>query len=193
MAYSQDENEATTEHYEMFCPLVYIKDKEFGNFRNPYRMLIFASDGFTFVMLLKGDNYKYSARVYQQMRDTIISKAINMHKKLDPIVEYNDENPLEEEEAARFLYFNQSNLAIKQSPKYNNKLLTNELRHFSNVIKLKFDNNPILVEYQITSSSYWLIGRNTSSRITIVVLPLSLSQAEAETEAKRMQLYFPYF
>ena len=82
-----------------------------------------------------------------------------MHSKLDQIVEYNEEKPLDPEENVKLLYYNQSNLAIKQTKKFTNKLLTKEVRHYINVIKNKFTENEHLLEFQVTSSSSWIIGK----------------------------------
>ncbi len=116
-----------------------------------------------------------------------------MFSKLDQIVEFNDEKPLDPEEVVNLCYFNESNLAYKQTQKFTRKILNREMRHYINIITNKFRDNPVLMEYQITTSDYWLIGKNSSPRKIIVILPLTLSQSEAENEAEKIvNGYFAY-
>jgi hypothetical protein len=131
--------------------------------------------------------------VYTKMLDYVFSKGKTMNSKVDPIVEYNDEKPLDAEETVRLYYFNQSNLAIKQTKKYTNKVLTNEIRHWVNVIKLKFDDNELLNDLQVTSNNYWISCKRNMPRLVFVILPLSLTQSEAEKQSNDIvNQYFPY-
>lgn len=107
-------------------------------------------------------------------------------------MEYHDENPLEPEDTTVFVYFNHSNLAIKQTPKFNNKIKSSELCYYINLINTKFEDNPSLIEYQITWSTHWVIGKKNIWKVLIILLPLSLSQSEAEAQSNSIkEMYFP--
>lgn len=190
---TNEDDENKIEFYEMFWPKVYLRDKAIGNTRNPYRMIVVRFDEMSFILLIDEANFKLPERKFRQLYDLIQEKAKNMIYKLGPIVEYNDENPLEQEEHVKFYYFNQSNLAIKMTPKFSRKLMTNEIRHLMNLIKTKFDDNPCMTEYQITSTDYWVIGKRSLPRVLIIILSPTLTQAEAENEANEISSkYFPH-
>jgi hypothetical protein len=131
--------------------------------------------------------------VYTKMLDYIFEKGKTMNSKVDPIVEFNDEKPLDAEETVKLFYYNQSNLAIKQTKKYTNKLLNNEIRHWVNIIKAKFDDNELLLDFQVTSSNYWISCKRNMPRLVFVILPVSMAQSEAEKQANEIvNQYFPY-
>lgn len=189
-----DEDENTIENFEAFIPKVYIKDKVLGNLKEEYRMVLLRFEKISFVIFIKEDKYKFSEEVYKNMYEKVEEKCKNMDKKVDPIVEYNDENPLEPEDKVKFFYYNKMNLAIKYTPALSKKVLTNELKHFLNIIKTKFEDNPSMVEYQLSSTSYWILGKQALSRLLVIVLPINLSQADAENRANEIrEIYFSTF
>ena len=60
--------------------------------------------------------------MYQKLNDFLTEKARGLEEKVDPIVEYNDEKPLDPEDTVKLFYFNHANLAIKQTHKFSRKL-----------------------------------------------------------------------
>lgn len=188
-----DEDENTTHDFEIFSPKIYFSDKTFENELHQYRLIVFWAFKFTFWMWVEEEHLKQSLDVYQKLSDFLTDKAKTMEQKVDPIVEYNDEKPLDPEDTVKLIYFNSANLAIKQTHRFTRKLWTSEIRHFINLIKTKFDDNQDLLEYQVTTSSYWVVGKRSLPRIFIVILPLILSQGEAIEQAKAIyDKYFPY-
>jgi hypothetical protein len=188
-----DDSEKAPQFYDIFAPKIYIADQSTTDKKKPYRLLIIWVEKFHFVLFVKEENFKLSMDVYTKMLDYVFSKGKTMNSKVDPIVEYNDEKPLDAEETVRLYYFNQSNLAIKQTKKYTNKVLTNEIRHWVNVIKLKFDDNELLNDLQVTSNNYWISCKRNMPRLVFVILPLSLTQSEAEKQSDDIvNQYFPY-
>jgi Intu longin-like domain 3 len=137
----------------------------------------------TFVLFLNKDQFKLPEEQYQDLKLRIIEKAESMSKRLDPIVEYNDENPIDQDDLVKFYYFNKINLAIKYTPELSKKVLTNEIRHILNIMKRRFDENSSLTEYQMTSSNNWIIGRQSMSKLLFIILSSSYTQEEAESRA----------
>lgn len=187
-----DEIEYSSDTYEIFAPKVSLLEKYGSPVKKNYRMLIYQHERLTYFLFLEEDKYKLSMDTYVKLDKRLREKAINIEKKLDPLVEFNDENPLEQEDYVKFMYYNESNLAIKLTPKFSKKIMTSELCHLLNVIKCKFSDNPLLTQYQITSTSHWLLGVRSLPRILIIILPAKLSQGEAEDEATAIiNNYFP--
>lgn len=188
-----DDNEDSPQFYEIFAPKIYLADQSTTDKKKLFRLLIVWVEKFHFVLLVKEENFKLSMDVYTKMLDYIFEKGKTMNSKVDPIVEFNDEKPLEAEETVKLFYYNQSNLAIKQTKKYNNKLLNNEIRHWVNIIKAKFDDNELLLDFQVTSSNYWISCKRNMPRLVFVILPVSIAQSEAEKQANEIvNQYFPY-
>ncbi|CAI2362839.1 unnamed protein product [Moneuplotes crassus] len=185
--------EGIPRNYEMFSPKVYIRIDPYSNSYKQYRLLVFCAEGFTIAMFITEDKFRLSFEVYEKMGDYIFNKCKSMFEKVDPKVTVKDEQPLDSEEVIKLMYYNESNLAYKQTHRFTKKLLNKELRHYINIIVNKFKENSSMFEYQVTTSHYWVIGKNSLPRIIIVILPLSLSQAEAESEASLIvKTYFAY-
>jgi len=187
-----DEN--TIQYFEIFAPRVYIKEWQTSNLKTEYRLILAKYEKVTYVLLFKGDSYRMPENTYKSLSQNLYEKAICINRKIDPIVEYNDENPVPEEDPVKFFYYNGTNLAIKFTPGLTQHILSNEIKHFLNVIKCKFDDNSKLREYQVTTTNYWLIGKRWLKKILIVVISSSINQDVAEYEADRIwDTYFSHF
>ena len=187
------EDEDIPPYYSIFSPKVYFRVEPSNNSISQYRLIVIWVESFTFVILLEEDKFRLSFEVYEKMRNFIFEKAKNMFKKIDQIVEYNDEKPLDVEDNMKLIYYNESNLAIKQTVKFTKKTLTKEIRHYINVIRDKFHTNKLLREFQLTSTNHWIIGRRSLPRMVIAILPISLSQEQAELEAENIvNSYFSF-
>jgi hypothetical protein len=178
--------------YELFAPRVFIRDSAHHNIKKPYQMVILKFNKMTFVYFLESaelEEYEYTL-LYERTN----AAASNLVKKIDPVIEYYNENYLRSDSGVKFFYFNEANLAVKYSPSIPIGMFNTELRHFLNIIKEKFNENELLEEYKITTSAFWMIGIKSLWRMIVIMLPLSLSLESMEEEKTRIvNRYFAQF
>lgn len=142
--------------YELFAPRVFIKDSALHHQKRPYQIVVLKFNKMTFVYLL--ENAELEEYEYTLLYERTSTAATNLVKKIDPVIEYYNENYLRNDSGVKFFYFNQANLAVKYSPSIPTGMFNTELRHFLNVIKEKFDENELLEEYKVTTSAFWMVG-----------------------------------
>jgi len=131
---------------------------------------------------------------YTLMYEKTSHAADTLSKKIQPVLDYYNDNYLRFDSKVKFFYFNKSNLAVKFSPSITKDMLNTDLRHFLNVINEKFATNPRLEEFKITTTKYWLVGIKSLSRLLIIMLPVSLAQDKVEEEKIRIvDRYFAQF
>ena len=131
---------------------------------------------------------------YTRMYEKTELAAQSFLKKIDPILEFYNDNYLLNDSKVKFFYFNKSNLAVKYSPSVTKQILNTDLRHFCNIIYEKFESNPDLKEYNVTTTRHWLMGIKSLARFLIIILPASLSLDNADREKERIvKKYFAKF
>ena len=150
-----DQNHSS-QYFEIFAPKVYLKETATTTLKSEYRLLVAQFESLTYILLLKSEEYKMSENSYRDLYQTLHEKSVSIYQSIDAIVEFNDSNPIYEEDRVKFYYYNSINLAIKFTPYFDKNVLSNEIRHHLNIIKEKFDSNDKLNEYQITTTNYWL-------------------------------------
>jgi hypothetical protein len=166
--------------YEIYTPTIYIRDSIHSDKKSMYKLIVLKFDQMTFVYLLK--DQKLEEYEYTVLFERTQTACKNLIKKIEPVIEFYNDNYVRHDSKVKFFYFNETNLAVKYSPSITTDMLTTEMRHFFNVIKEKFASNAYLEEYKITTSRYWLVGVKSLSRLVIIILPVSYEQEKVEEE-----------
>lgn len=179
-------------NYHVFAPTIFIQDSIEDKRKKMYKLVVLRFNQITFAYLLKNEEleeYQYTL-LYERSE----AAAANLSEKTQTLLNYYSQNYMSNDSDVKFFYFNEANLAIKFSPSIGTEVLNTELRHFLNIIKEKFASNPNLEEYKITTSSFWLVGVRSLSRMIVLMLPLSLSLIQMENEKRRIvNRYFSQF
>jgi len=100
---------------------------------------------------------------------------------------------LRQDDAARYFYSNEMNLAVKFSNMMNKEVFTTDLKHYINQMHAKFENTEraAVQEQHMNNSYFWLVGVKSMGREVYVVYPPNYTSAKVDQEKRDlMKIHF---
>ena len=94
------------------------------------------------------------------------------------------------EDTYRMMYFNNMNMAVKVSNKFNIMAFDSETVRMAIDIKAKLESDEEMLERMERSNNFWVLGFKGNERVVLALFPVALSLAKIEDEKKKLIDFF---